>query len=599
MRIPYLSNIRTSKPKDCFLEAWLPNLGRKRKSQFKISIGLASMILGANAINANSVLAQSTVAPEAASETAEQIDSPVVLNVEETATLEDNAALDIPDRVIIESFQVVGSSVFTEAELASVLKEWTGRPLSLSELYQARSAITSLYTGRGYVNSGAYIPPQKLVSRRNVQSDISTVNTLEIAVLEGTLEGINISGTDHLNQRYIRSRIEKGAGTPLNVEDLLETLQMLRINPLIKNVSAELSAGISPGSSLLDVEIEEADPFKITTRFDNKRSPSVGSNRRGVGFVHSNLLGFGDKIAFDYTNTEGSDSIDLSYAVPFNSLNGTLSFSYGTSDNEIIEDPFTPLDIQSESEYFELGLRQPLVSSPTEEFAMGLNFSFQESKTQLLDTPFPLSIGASEDGETRVSALRFFQEYINRSDVEVFALRSSFNFGIDVFGATQNPDGIPDSAFFAWRGQSQWVRRLDEDFLFLLRGDVQLSSSELLPLEQFRLGGTDSVRGYRQDFALGDNGLFASAEMRIPLLRFRSINGVVQLTPFVDLGTIWNSDTDIDSDFLAAIGLGLNFSAGNGFNARLDWGIPLVDSEQRGDSLQENGVYFTLNWNFL
>ena len=491
--------------------------------------------------------------------------------------------------MFVDRFEVVGSSVFSDEELAAVLDEYEGRPLSLSELYQARSAITKLYTDNGYVNTGAYIPPQELTSR-----------TVTISVLEGQLEDINVTGTNRLDPDYIRSRIQNSAGTPVNVESLLEALQMLRIDPLIENVSAELSAGISPGTSLLEVEVEEADPFKITAQFDNNRSPSVGTNRRGAGFIHSNLLGFGDRISFNYNNTEGSDSIDTSYTLPFNSRNGTLRFAYGYSDNEIIEDPFTPLDIQSESQYYELGIRQPIVATPESEFAMGLSFSFQESKTQILDTPFPLSRGANEEGETSIGALRFFQEYVDRSDTEVLALRSQFSFGLDVFGATQNADGIPDSTFFAWRGQSQWVRRLDEDFLFLLRGDVQLSSSELVPLEQFRVGGVNSVRGYRQDFALGDNGLFTSAEVRIPLFRIRRIGGVMQLTPFVDLGTIWNSDDSrIGNEFLAAVGIGLNFSAGNGFNARLDWGIPLVDVDSQGDSLQEDGIYFTIDWNFL
>ena len=513
---------------------------------------------------------------------------------------ETEQVFDLPEKLIITNFRVAGSSVFTQEELQAAVKDFLDRPLSLSELYQARSAITKLYTDRGFVNSGAYIPPQKLVSRRNTTDSVNTVETLEIAVLEGSLEGIEISGTKRLNQGYIRSRIERGAGVPLNVEQLLETLQKLRIDPLIQNISAELSAGISPGTSLLEIEIEEADPFKVTTKFDNRRSPSVGTNRRSAGLVHANLLGLGDKIALDYTNTEGSDSLDLSYALPFNAQDGTLSFSYGTSDSDIIEDPFTPLDIESESEYFELGLRQPIVNNSQEEFALGLNFSFQESKTRLLDTPFPLSNGADENGETRVGALRFFQEYVNRSDTEVFALRSQFSFGLDVFGATQNANGIPDSTFFAWRGQSQWVRRLDEDFLFLVRGDAQLSSSELLPIEQFRVGGVDSVRGYRQDFALGDNGLFASAEMRIPLFRWRRVDGVMQLAPFIDLGTLWNNDdTEISNDFIASIGLGLNFNLSNSFNARLDWGIPLIEVETQGDSLQENGIYFTLNWDFL
>ena len=144
------------------------------------------------------------------------------------------------------------------------------------------------------------------------------------------------------------------------------------------------------------------------------------------------------------------------------------------------------------------------------------------------------------------------------------------------------------------------MRKLDQDFLFLLRGDLQLSASELVPIEQFRLGGSGTVRGYRQDLALGDNGLFVGAETRIPVIRFGNTNSVLQLAPFVDLGAVWNSDdTQISNDFLAAVGIGLNFTTGDGFNARLDWGIPLIDVDSQGDSLQENGVTFSLNWNFL
>ena len=557
---------------------------------------LASFIVLSNLVNVEPIQArevnrQNTTNKQESTGVENTHELPVILEIlpSEKSNSDTLSAGTVPQQIVVDRFEVVGSSVFSDAELAAVLNQYKNRPISLLELYQARSAITKLYTDRGYINTGAYIPPQELEEGK-----------LTISVVEGQLEAINVTGTNRLDPEYIRSRIQNNAETPVNVESLLEALQMLRIDPLIENVSAELSTGIDPGTSLLEVEIEEADPFKITTQFDNNRSPSVGTNRRGAGLIHSNLLGFGDRITFDYNNTEGSDSIDTSYTLPFNSRNGTLRLAYGYSDNEIIEDPFTALDIQSEAQYYELGIRQPIVATPESEFAMGLSFSFQESDTEILDTPFPLSRGADENGETKIGALRFFQEYVTRDDTKVFALRSQFSFGLDVFGATQNADGIPDSTFFAWRGQSQWVRRLDEDFLFLLRGDVQLSSSELVPLEQFRVGGFNSVRGYRQDFALGDNGLFASAEMRIPLFRIRRIGGVMQLTPFVDLGTIWNSDeTEIDNDFLAAVGIGLNFSAGNGFNARLDWGIPLIDVDRQGDSLQEDGIYFTINWNFL
>ncbi len=551
----------------------------------KLSLGLLSFLWVVGTVNCCSVQAQESSSVSQSSESILTVSESEELPTNEEATPDPNS--NIPTSIIVESFEVTGNTVFSEAEIQKVVSQYQGRPLSISELFQVRTAITKLYTDSGYVNSGAYIPPQELED-----------GTVTITVLEGKLEAINVTGTKRLNPNYVRSRIERAADSPLNVDSLLEALQLLRLDPLIKNVSAELSAGISPGTSVLDVEIEEADAFKIRANLDNKRSPSVGSFRRGVGLSHANLLGFGDNISLDYNNTDGSNSIDLFYAVPVNAKNGTIRLAYGYSDNDIIEDPFNALDIESESSYYELGFRQPLVLKPNQEFTMGMNFSFQESQTRLLDTPFALSRGAEEDGETKIGAIRLFQEYVSRNDQQVFALRSQFSIGIDIFGSTINVDA-PDSSFFAWRGQSQWVRRLGEDFLFLLRGDLQFSASDLVPLEQYRIGGLDSVRGYLQDLVLGDNGLSASAEVRIPLVRFRKINGVIQLTPFFDLGSVWNNhDSDIDNDFLASLGIGLNFSVADNFNARLDWGIPLTDVDNQGDTLQESGLHFSITGSF-
>ena len=424
--------------------------------------------------------------------------------------------------------------------------------------------------------------------------------TVTIQVLEGELEAINISGTKRLSPDYIRQRLALAAVKPVNLDSLLEALQLLRLDPLIENVSAELSAGVRPGTSLLDVEIQEANAFTLNANFDNGRSPSVGTNRRAVGLTHQNLLGFGDRFEFKYTNTDGSDSFDFAYAVPLNARNGKLRLSYGTTANDVIEEPFNPLDIQSESRYYELGFSQPLIQKPNTELSMGLVLSRTESETSLLDEPFPLSRGADEEGKTRISAVRFFQEWVSRNERQVIAARSQFSVGVDVFESTINEDA-PDSSFVAWRGQGQWVRRLDQDFLLLLRGDVQLSTSALVPLEQFRVGGMGSVRGYRQDLVLGDNGVFASAEVRIPVLRIKSLDAVVQLTPFVDVGAVWNKDdeVEIEHDILPSVGIGLNISAGARFNARLDWGIPLVDVELDSGSLQEDGIYFSINYNFF
>ena len=497
----------------------------------------------------------------------------------------------VPERIIINRFEVEGNRAFDSDELASVLAPYTDKPLSFTELLQARSAITEYYTERGYITSGAYIPLQRLQDK-----------TVKIQVVEGYLEDIEIKGNKRLNSNYLSRRI-KIASSSLQREELLSALQLLQQDPLIASLSAELEAGTRPGASVLEVEVKEADSFKIPLSLDNRRTPSVGSFRRQLALDEGNLLGFGDNLFLAYGNTEGSDAFDGSYSFPFNARNGTLTVNGGVSSSEVVEEPFNQLNILGDSHYYELSLRQPVLQTPTQEFALGITASRRESDiSSLIEqfgfSPSELSPGADESGQTRVSALRFFQEWTSRNEREVIAARSQFSLGLDAFNATVN-ESAPDSRFFAWLGQAQWARELAADTLFLLRGGIQLSSTSLLSSERIGLGGIETVRGYRQDVLLSDRAVFASAELRVPVWRIDGIDSVLQVAPFFDVGTGWNSDTAraiSDRNTLASLGLGLRLLFSN-VTARFDWGIPLISVDSNKNTWQENGLHFSLEYN--
>jgi hemolysin activation/secretion protein len=362
-----------------------------------------------------------------------------------------------------------------------------------------------------------------------------------------------------------------------------------------------LQAGARPNSQILQVDVKEAKSFFIAPSLDNARSPSVGSFRRQIQFTEANLLGLGDGLSLGYSNTDGSNGLDLSYSLPINAKNGTLRFAFGTTKSKVLEEPFDALEIKATSRYYDFSFRQPIVLKPRTEFAVGFGISHQTSQTELgLDDigPFALSPGADSDGSTRVSALRFFQEWTNRSEKQVLAARSQFSVGTSgLFNASQSDDA-PDSNFLSWRGQGQWVRLLGPDALLLVRGDMQVADRSLLSLEQIGLGGASTVRGYRQDANLTDSGALFSAEVRLPLIRAKKIGGVLQLTPFFDIGTGWNKDRENpDPRTLASIGTGLLWRQGD-ITARLDWGIPLISTSGEQRSLQEQGLHFSLNSRF-
>ncbi|MBX2864835.1 MAG: BamA/TamA family outer membrane protein, partial [Leptolyngbyaceae cyanobacterium MAG.088] len=353
--------------------------------------------------------------------------------------------------------------------------------------------------------------------------------------------------------------------------------------------------------NVLDVDVTVADIFDVTISTDNNRSPSVGSWRRGVAIAHNSLLGQGDGIELEYRNTSGSNEVSLDYAMPINARNGTIRVNAGLSDSSVIEDPFTVLDIQSESQNYGISWRQPIVQTPNDELALGLSLTHQRSKTDFLEDVIGESVGfpspgADADGRTRLSALRFSQEWTQTGNRDVLALFSEVSVGLDILDATIN-DEAPDSQFFAWRGQAQWVKLLAPDTLLLLRGGLQLSGNDLLPLEEFGLGGQETVRGYRQNVLLTDNGFSLSGEVRFPLYRAADIDGLLQLTPFVDLGGGWNHrGQNPDPNVLVSTGIGLLWRQGDRLTARLDWGIPLVDIDKQTSSLQENGIYFAIDY---
>ncbi|NER35837.1 MAG: ShlB/FhaC/HecB family hemolysin secretion/activation protein [Oscillatoria sp. SIO1A7] len=491
-----------------------------------------------------------------------------------------------PETFIIERFEFEGNTAFSAEKLSEELAEFVGKAIAFAQLLQAEAKITELYVDAGYINSGAIIPAQTL-----------TDGTVTVQIIEGGIEDLKVTGTRRLRNNYVRSRLDLAARAPLNQNKIVEALQLLVLDPRIENISADLSAGSRPELSLLEVTVAEANPFTAELFVDNGRAPSVGSFRRGIRLNHANLLGFGDTLSASYTNTEGSNALDLNYSIPVNARNGTISIGGGFTDTEVIEPPFDRVDITGDSRYLEFGLRQPIVQSPTKELVLGLTFARQESQTSLLGEDFPLSPGADEDGETKVSAIRFFQEWTGRNRSQVFAARSQFSLGIGAFDATVNSEP-PDGRFFSWRGQAQLVRRLPADSLLVVRSDVQLAPRAIVPLEQFGLGGLGSIRGYRQDVLLTDNGAFASAEWRVPVLKVEKIEGVLQVAPFVDAGVAWNSSErpDPDPNTAIGIGLGLQWQMADKLRARIDWGFPLIDVDSRDRTWQENGFYFSVDF---
>jgi hemolysin activation/secretion protein len=489
----------------------------------------------------------------------------------------------------VKDIELRGNTVFSLEQLKEVTAPYTNRVLTTEDIEALRLALTLYYINRGYVTSGAVVPDQDFAG-----------GVLIVQIIEGRLAKIDVEGNYWFRTSYIRSRIERGAGPPVNVQTLQEHLQLLQLDPRFERLNATLQPGLALGQNNLNLRVTESNPFKVRFTFNNYLSPTVGAEQGLVTVEDQNLTGFGDSLSVQYGRSSGVNPLlNVRYAIPIHPSDTTLSLQYRRSAFAVQAEPFKALNIENRTEVYSVGLRQPLYRSLRHEFAASLTGEHETSKSFLLGEPFEFVAGAT-NGVFRISAARFGQEYLYRTEHQVLALLSRFSIGIGgVLNSNSSSSlaGSADGRFFAWLGEAQLVRQLE--FLrtqLVSRVTGQLTPDHLFPLEQMAVGGRYSVRGYREFSLVRDNALLASLEARVPVYTNAAGKDVLSLASFVDYGHAWNSHVATpDPRTLASVGGGLI------------WNIPWKDSRfelyygkqlnrlKQGDgNLQDHGIHLQL-----
>lgn len=489
------------------------------------------------------------------------------------------------EQFTIEKYVFKGNTIISDAALAELADPYRNQFVSFAQLQKLRDKITLAYVNKGYINSGAIIPSQTI-----------TDGVLEIQILEGTLADIEIESQGRFDQRYFKDRLSQSQTAALNVYELEERLLLMQQDERIKKVQAALVPSKTRGASTLRLQIDEHRPYDVQLQLNNYQVPSVGAEQAAVNVVHKNLTGAGDRLRANVSASEGARSAGLSYARLLNARDTTLEFYFRHSDSEIVEERIRSLDIESRVATVGMLLTHPVQRTLRSQWEWFVTSEYRRSKSFLLGAPFSFSDGV-EDGEARVAVLRFGQDWLHRSESQVIAARSTLSFGLDALGATQHEDDIPDSQFVSLLAQVQWARRIHtSDMQLIARADMQFSDSPLLGLEQFAIGGHRSVRGYRENLFVKDNGISASLELKIPFWRANRYHLDFSLLPFFDVGHAWYVERSSDYKTLMSVGLGARFAYKQSLLFSLDWAEALRDIPTSAEhDLQDSGVHFSVS----
>jgi hemolysin activation/secretion protein len=497
-------------------------------------------------------------------------------------------------RFVLRGIGIEGNTVLDQAAIDAITAPYVGKLVGLGDIEEIRRRLTLLYVQRGYLNSGAIIPDQ------DVSSGIVTIR-----VVEGTVTDVEVAGTHAFNPDYFRNRLASGLRKPFNVQDLQTEQQILLQDPLVKRLNIELLPGIVPGEAKLHADVLEASPFSLTAQIADDQSPTVGEVRGQLQGSVRNILGYGDVLSAQYGRSQGINDGSVSYSLPLLSDDTRFNLRYDINGTLVVDPNLAPLDINSRYSSIEVGLSRPFYRTAESNLTLGVNLDVRKAQTFLLGIPFPFTAGSDADGHTNVTALRFYQDWLDRDADHAFAARSTLSFGINAFGATVLPPALAgnpaiNGKFFDWLGQAQYVRRIYKDWEAVVRSDLQISDRGLFPIEQFALGGIDTVRGYRQYLTVTDDAFFASGELRIPLGKVRlpylantEDAGTVQFVPFYDYGRGWNLGRPTPAPAeISSVGAGLRWQVGSGVALELYYGKAL--RHVAGTALQDRGLHFRL-----
>lgn len=486
----------------------------------------------------------------------------------------------------IRNIQIKGNTVFPEDKFNSIVQEVEGKDFTQEDYIQTIQNITdkinALYQKDGYI---AAAKPSENDPNRGI---------VQINVTESSLKNITVEGTQRLKS-YVLSRLQLSKTEIINTGKIEDKLRLLRQDPLFTDVTATIKP-LNNQEKQLVVTVKEAPAVATNVSIDNFSPATVGSERVNVGLKYRNLTGLGDEFSANSTisNTGGNKLFTVGYQVPLNVMNGSLQLSATFNSTRVTQSPFDVLNIQGEKQIYEIFYRQPLIRSSTEELALSLGLSIDNGQTFIFDKPTGFGFGPDKDGVSRTSVVSVRQDY-RKSDISGnWFLGSEFKIGTGLFNPTTNDSPVPDGYFFSWSGSLQREQRLSDSNSLLVRANAQITPDGLLPSQQFIIGGGQSVRGYRQNARSGDNGLSLSIEDRI------SLNSNFQLAPFLDLGTVWNAANNPNKlssqTFLISSGLGIIWKPFKVLQLRLDYAFPFINLEDKGNNIQDDGLYFNINF---
>jgi hemolysin activation/secretion protein len=477
-------------------------------------------------------------------------------------------------KLAIQAFTFSGNKVFANVLLSGLISTYTRREIGLKELDEATKVITDHYRKNGYFLAQAYLPAQ----------DINE-NSVEIAVLEGNLGELNLSGADNLNAEFLRkmAAYHLKSGDSVSENNLVRNVTLLNSLPAMR-ASAQLNPGDEVGSTNAEIELQPLPRWGAYVAGNTYGNRFTGREVALAGVRLNNPAGVGDQLSLNLKSSrdEGQRGLQLAYYTPVHESGTLLSLSYNYVDYKLGGE-FEALKAKGDSQYFNFGIDQPIVRNAQ----LGLTARFAGSHKKVNDEVSAFALKNRRD-ITGID-LGLFGDWLDSSGEAINQLGINLhvgrvNFKNDFAEVLDETGAKTEGSFVKYNLVASRIQYFKNAVSLALRADYQDANKNLDSVEKMSIGGINRWRAFAELPSLADSGFMAGAEIRKRISANQSLASLllVEVSPyaFVDAGKGKINENALSrNNHVKSIQLGL----GMDFIFKKDWSLSVTASQQNRD----------------
>ena len=478
--------------------------------------------------------------------------------------------------------KVNGNTVLPIGKIEESVYPFLGETKTIEDVEKARAALEKTYQDAGYLTVSVSIPQQEV-----------NAGIIKLQVTEGSVEKLRIKDSQYTSMAEIKWRVGEFSEGKVPHFPTAQT-QLGTVNRgQNRQVTPVLRAGKSPGKVEVDLKVQDKLPLHGNLELNDRYSQNTSRMRLNGGLRYENLWQKDHSIGISFQLSPQElhevKVISGTYVIP--RMNGDYFAAYGVISKSDIS---AVGDVNVVGNGVILGARYihplPLVNNYYHSLTLGADHKdFKES----------IRIIGSDVGNNPIAYTAFSLAY--EGSLNLQASQTQMNVGVNFaprgLGNTEeefrNKRSFAKPNYAFLRGDLKHTQKLPLNWALQAKLSGQLANDPLISTEQFTVGGLESVRGYVESQLLGDNGLFASLELRTPpLVKYMTNNAFknyikeIYAFSFIDAGHVSTlkplPGQDKNSE-IASTGLGVKLKFNKGVFTNLDYAYALRDTGNAGD----------------